>query len=309
MTYEVQIVLATYNGGHYLAEQLDSILAQSHTGWQLLAHDDGSSDDTLAILRAYQSRLGHQLQVVEHPSCGGASANFSFLLNRTNAPYVFLADQDDIWQPDKLERFMRAIRRAEVLAGIQTPLLVHSDLELVDDAGQPVAPSFWQYQHLDPRWGDHVPRLLTQNVVTGCATLVNRALLDLALPVPADAVMHDWWLALVACATGKVIWMPSTTVRYRQHSSNTLGAQKFDWHYILSKLGSLTDRQAARTTLMQNTQQARAFAERFSDNGWAAEAALFGSLSEMSRLLKARTILQHGFWKVGLLRNLAWLFL
>jgi hypothetical protein len=102
--------------------------------------------------------------------------------------------------------------------------LVHSDLELVDAAGNRLGVRYLQRQRLDPERTAPVDLALT-NVVTGCTALCNRALLELALPLPVEALMHDWWLALVASAFGRIGWLPQATVLYRQHGANVLGAQ------------------------------------------------------------------------------------
>lgn len=297
-----EIVLATYNGAVYLDEQLNSIFKQLKSG-RVLVHDDGSSDNTPVLLLNRAAQEG-RLEVVDAPPVGGASANFSLLLQQTTAPYVFCADQDDIWLQDKLDRLLKSMRFYEEVYGEHTPLLVHSDLRVIDASGRELNSSFWRYQHLDPRWGNYFHLLLTQNVVTGCAMVVNRALLDRALPIPCEAVMHDWWLALVACAFGKVEWVETPMVLYRQHGRNEVGAKAFDFHFMLRR--AVSGRSTLRSAQSKTATQAAAFAERFPDSPHAAQARLFAQLPQMSFWLRRQTIMRQKFFKVGVVRNLAW---
>ena len=103
------------------------------------------------------------------------------------------------------------------------PVLAHTDLVVVDENLHTIAPSFWSYSNLNPYCGSRLNRLLIQNVVTGSATMINRALARLASPIPQGAVLHDWWLALVASALGRIEAIPEKTVLYRQHGRNCAG--------------------------------------------------------------------------------------
>ena len=224
----VDILLATYNGAAYLAPQLDSLLAQTHRAFRLLVSDDGSSDDTVAILRRYESAFeGRMVLLPAAAPSGGVMGNFGRLMQASahdgRAAYIALCDQDDVWLPEKTARLLDALQALEATHGAGTPCLVHSDLTVVDRDLQVLSPSFAAYQRIDP--ADIKPlTLLSVNQVTGCATLLNRALLQLALPLPAGAVMHDWWLALVA-GSGARRYLPQPLMLYRQHGRNQIGAR------------------------------------------------------------------------------------
>ncbi|MFA9439007.1 glycosyltransferase family 2 protein [Uliginosibacterium sp. sgz301328] len=224
MTARIDILLATYNGGRYLSGQLASLEAQTHRDWHLFARDDGSSDDTSAILQAFAHRFPLRVTILPTEARLGARGSFAALMAQAQADYIAFCDQDDIWLPHKLEHLFSAMRNLEGEAGA-VPALVHCDLELVDDALSPIAPSFWRYQGIDPARND-LARLLMENTVTGCATLINRALLELALPMPDAAQMHDHWLALIAAATGRIAYVDAALVRYRQHGKNVVGASR-----------------------------------------------------------------------------------
>ena len=146
-----------------------------------------------------------------------------------------LADQDDQWLPEKLESSLTLLKQLEQIHGVEMPLMVHSDLALIDSDGTPLGCSYLQRQRLDPsRTG--LDDLVLTNVVTGCSVLLNRALLQKALPIPAEALMHDWWLALVASANGVIGFLPEPAVLYRQHGSNVLGAQGIGLRRIIGRL-------------------------------------------------------------------------
>lgn len=221
----VDILLATYNGAAFLKEQLESVLAQTHQDWHILARDDGSSDGTPAILDDYAKAHPEKFTVLCDGLRLGAKGAFSALMAQSTAPYVAFCDQDDFWLPEKLELLLTAMREAELRHGCRRPLLIHSDLEVVDERLVTLAPSFWLHQGIEPR-RDRLPQLIVQNVVTGCASLFNKALLEAALPIPPEAFMHDYWLSLVASACGEIVAVPEQLVRYRQHGKNTLGAKK-----------------------------------------------------------------------------------
>lgn len=222
----VAIVMATWNGASHVEEQVASLRAQDVSGWRLLARDDGSTDGTAALV-ARLAAGDPRVAVLPGGERLGAIGNFARLLEhalRSGADRVFPCDQDDVWRPDKLSRALALMARLEAEHGRDTPLLVHSDLEVVDEALRPLHPSFLRFQGVAHEERSPLRVLLVQNFVTGCASLANRALLDLALPFPPHVIMHDWWLALCAAARGRIGLVPGTTVRYRQHGGNQLGA-------------------------------------------------------------------------------------
>ena len=111
-----------------------------------------------------------------------------------------LADQDDVWLPEKIAVLLGRMRRLEAELGQRTPILVHSDLVVVDSSLRKLHPSFWACRRLDPVRGATLRRLAVENVVAGCSAMINRALAEECLPIPQQAIMHDWWMALVAAA-------------------------------------------------------------------------------------------------------------
>ncbi len=223
----VDVLLATWNGERHLAALLDSLLAQTHPDLRVLVSDDGSTDGTRALLERYRPRFGGRLLLLpQRPAGRGGLGNFEYLmqasLDDAQAAWALFCDQDDVWLPHKIAQTLAAMRHIEQGAEPGAPCLVHTDLRVVDEALAPIADSFVRYQHMDP--AHCTPRdLLSMNQVTGCATMVNRGLLAMALPFPAEVVVHDWWCAVLS-GSGRRVFVDEPTLLYRQHAVNQIGA-------------------------------------------------------------------------------------
>ncbi len=221
----VQVLLATYQGERFLREQVASILDQEGVSVSILARDDRSRDSSYSILEHFARE--HPTQVTLIPNevgTGHAKWNFVQLMQASTGPYVALADQDDVWLPNKLQLCMDAMRELERQHGALVPLLVFTDLTVVDHDLCEIHDSFWKHQHIDADRIGNLPHLLAQNVVTGCTALMNRALVERSLPMPTEAFMHDWWIALNASVFGHARALHRSTILYRQHGSNAVGA-------------------------------------------------------------------------------------
>jgi glycosyltransferase involved in cell wall biosynthesis len=224
----IDVLLATYNGAKFLHEQLESLCAQSYRNFRLLVSDDGSSDTTLAIVESFAVRLpaGCLRWVENSHRGGGAVRNFEALMNASRgdglARWVVFCDQDDVWLQQKLERLAQEMKLLESEEP-NIPCLVHTDLRVVNEQLQTIAPSFVEQQGIDTERVS-LATLLSVNCVTGCAMMVNRALLAIALPIPQEAVMHDWWCALIS-STGRRSFIAEPLVLYRQHGANQIGAK------------------------------------------------------------------------------------
>lgn len=299
----VDILLATYNGSKFLRQQIDSIKHQSHSDWRLLIRDDGSHDKTLQLVNTLTEDIPQSVSILNSDQRLGVVANFSKLLEASSANYIMFSDQDDVWHKEKVAMSLEAIKKLEALHGNQVPLLVHTDLEVVDVELQTLSTSFWRYAKLFPEKTRVLNRLLVQNAVTGCAMICNRALVKAAYPIPPEAIMHDWWMALVASAFGYVEALPIKTIKYRQHASNALGANKFG---TLRHLKKAWERRSEMSRKKHD--QAYALLNRYGSQlpehcKEMLEAYL--SLNDCSYVKSRAMILKHGFAKQGLLRQLA----
>jgi rhamnosyltransferase len=228
MTVSILILMATYNGERFLREQLTSLIAQTDKDWKLLARDDGSSDQTLDILSQAAS-VDKRIEILPgNNERIGPAGNFAKLLEaagKRQAEYFALCDQDDTWQPDKLQKQLSSLRAMEDRVGKECPLMVHSDLEVTDRNMQTLHMSFMRFQLIKCPATTNPLTLVAQNHVVGCTMLFNRSLLTLAQPFPNSVHMHDWWLALCVEFAGVRQYLPQPLVRYRQHDRNEVGAQ------------------------------------------------------------------------------------
>ncbi|PLC52478.1 family 2 glycosyl transferase [Pollutimonas nitritireducens] len=235
----VEILMATYNGAPFLAAQIESILAQSYRNWRLVIHDDGSSDGTVQLVRDYALRFPKQITLMDDGIAhGSAKHNFAHLMGHATAGYVMLADQDDIWLPNKVQHSMDLLMAEEKRLGKHMPVAVFTDLVVVDEELEVVAPSFWAFQNLRPqRLVASIENLAVRNCITGCTLLMNKSALSVCLPVPEVAVMHDWWCGLkILQGKGKLIPLHSATILYRQHSGNVVGARQWGVGVIFRKI-------------------------------------------------------------------------
>jgi glycosyltransferase involved in cell wall biosynthesis len=214
----IDILLAVYNGENFLRPFLDSLVAQTFRDFRLVVSDNRSSDRTVSIIEEYRGTLAHPPCVLPLPGAfASAHANFSRVTEAGEAPYVMYADADDVWHRDKIEKTFSAMRHAERQYGASEPILVHSDLAVVDEKLGRLHPSFWRYQFIDPG-RTALNQLLLQNCVTGCTVMLNRPLLELGKPIPPEACAHDHWYALVASAFGHIAVIPEPLIQYRQHA-------------------------------------------------------------------------------------------
>ena len=224
------ILMATYNGEAFLTEQIQSIVGQSYKNWKLLIRDDGSTDSTLKITNEWLDADDRITLVQDNLGRLGAAKNFAELLNiskKGSGDYLLFCDQDDIWKRKKLEKQFDLMQKVENKHGADVPILIHSDLEVVNEYLQPVHKSFAQFQKIRHEYETPLNILLVQNFVTGCTVMINRALLDVSVPLPKNILMHDWWIALCAAIFGETYYFPESTVYYRQHTQNEVGSKGF----------------------------------------------------------------------------------
>ncbi len=216
--------MAVYNGEEFLAEQIESILAQSAAGWHLYICDDGSSDSSFRIASEYAERYPDRITAMKNEKpTGSACANFMGMLKGSEADYVMFSDQDDFWHPDKIRLTFKKMQELEAEYG-DSPLLVHTELEIADSKLNVTSPSFTRFQGLDPRCKS-LNRLLCQNNITGCTLMMNRALADIIRDAPPEKMlMHDWWAGLAAAAFGHIGFVDVPLIKYRQHGGNQVGA-------------------------------------------------------------------------------------
>src|SRR5574340_841650 len=216
---KVNIVLSTYNGEKFLSEQIESIQAQTFTDWQLLIRDDGSTDKTLDIITAYtlKDERIHWIDEDERKNLGVINS-FYKLIKHDVADYYFFCDQDDVWLPEKMTIMLAEATKYDA----DKALMVYMDLSVVDKNLKVINPSMINSQshHANTSFLAE----LTENTVTGGVAMVNHALVK-RWSSSDNMIMHDWYLALLATATGKLVYIDKPGELYRQHDHNVLGAR------------------------------------------------------------------------------------
>ena len=305
MDYQLEILLSTHNGEAFLSEQIDSLLSQSFTNWKLCIRDDGSTDGTQQIITHYVNLCSSKIvQYHDTLGCIGASQSFSELISHSRAQYIALCDQDDVWCSNKLAIQMSKMLEEEGKLGRDFPLLINTDLQVTDQALNVLSGSLWRYQNLDPEGMCDLRHVLAQNHFTGCTFLMNRALINSSLPVSDMAIMHDWWLALVAAAKGAIISINESTVLYRQHGENEIGAKRWSLSFVLKAVFSGTGKYKGVF------ERSRAQAEAFYNSGLIDKtsktvAEKYVKMFDESWFERRKTLVKEGFFKKGYIRNLA----
>lgn len=229
----IAILMATYNGEKYLAEQIDSLLAQTCQDWHLYVHDDGSKDNTVGIIKEYTRQHPDKITLLEYPPQGGACKNFLSMMERVEAPYYMFCDQDDVWLKEKIAISVERIREMERQKP-GTPIVVYADLMVTDTNLQVTNHSFWQEICLYPEFITNFNEIAASTAITGCAMLFNHKAKQATLLPASHATMHDAWIAACVLKQNGIIQpIHQQLVYYRQHEGNCIGSEDLN-HIDLS---------------------------------------------------------------------------
>jgi glycosyltransferase involved in cell wall biosynthesis len=274
----IDILLSTYNGEAFLREQLDSILNQTYSDFKILIRDDGSADSTVNIIKDYVFKYPLKIVCINIPAprpsstlstCPlpydegglergrgynagfyydnknnskkhlGFNLSYNELLNCSTADYIMFSDQDDVWLPEKVEISFKKIKELEKeFQG--KPILVHSDLTVVNKDLKIINGSFFRHIGINP-YENSLNRLIMQNTVTGCTMLINKNLAALAKPISDGVYFYDYWFALVAKMFGAIGVINKPLLLYRQHDSNVIGAGANSLRKLVKKLNIIND--------------------------------------------------------------------
>ena len=200
----ISVCVATYNGERYIEQQLQSILAQLTQKDEVIVSDDGSTDATLARIQALKDP---RVRVLAHTHMG-ATRSFYAALEQTQGDYIFLADQDDVWLPNKVTRCTETLQSYDLVA---------SDAQVTDASLNVVAPSLFQL--IGSKEGLFRNWMLCS--FYGSCMAFRRSVLEAALPFPTGSyVAHDWWIGIVAEMVGRVLFLPEPLILYRRHEAN-----------------------------------------------------------------------------------------
>lgn len=303
----VAILLATYNGEKYIEELLESIIKQSYGNWMLFIRDDDSSDETVQIINKYVELYGDKILIVDSRKikAKGAKNNFALLHKWVTEQYSFnyymFCDQDDVWLPKKIENAMCEMKRNEQMQ--REPILIHTDLKVTDEKLNVISESYVNYRSIKYDVRD-INHLLIQNNVTGCTMLWNKQLNNLVGDMTSDeVVMHDWWIALVACLFGKIVYLKTADILYRQHGNNTVGATQVNsFEFIIRRLKNI---EHVKYTLHAPIEQAILLKNNYSESISKKDFDILSEFTELknkNKLAKISSIVRCSFYKQGLVQ-------
>jgi glycosyltransferase involved in cell wall biosynthesis len=243
----VSVAMTTFNGSKFLNKQLDSILEQTYSVYEIVVCDDGSTDNTIAILKEYSSLTN--LIIIQNEFNVGFVKNFERSIANTTGDLIVLADQDDIWYENKIETLVNSIGRN---------LLIHSDCDLIDNNDSIFLKKF-KGEILSHT---NAIDFLNVNVVTGCTVMFTKELKKLVLPFPENLAYHDWYLGIMAAYQSKIKYLPTSLQGYRQHPNQDTGAVSLNRSYIESiiarALGKEFNGQIASKGQLKNLKALRA---------------------------------------------------
>lgn len=303
----ITIALAAYNGEKYIGEQMASLLNQDiQEVLYIVAADDGSSDDTFEILQEYARRYPEKITAYRNEvPTGSAKSNFFSLLKNIDDDYVMLCDQDDVWLPEKVQLTYKKMKELEAQFGSDSPLLVFTDVAVVDENLKVISISMADYQKTAPHHNG-LNHYLVQNNIIGCTVMINRALLKHMDFEPQVCMMHDWWLGLLASAFGHIGFVDKPLMGYRQHGNNQMGTR------AANDPSQYVERLSKGEEVRRNYDimfgQAEIFLEQYRNNLSKEQVRLlegFLSIRNSSRVVKIYKIFKYRlfkstwFWTLG----------
>ncbi len=211
----VAIILSTYNGAKYVAAQLDSLLSQTHTNWQCYIRDDGSSDNTLDILKPYLASDRRFTFVDTIKGNMGLNPSHYYLISITTENYIAMCDQDDVWDANKLEVTLAKLKQIETPQKI--PALAHTNSVFVDSNLNMIRERFLGRRAL----AEGLNGILFANSAQGGSIIINASLREMAIKFP-PLLPYDYHLAIIANLVGNRVYLPQTLLKYRQHDKSSI---------------------------------------------------------------------------------------
>jgi len=237
---KVSIALCTYNGAKFLDEQVDSFLEQTRLPDELIVCDDCSQDETVAKLEKFAATAPFPVKIFENESNLRSTKNFEKAITLCTGEIIFLSDQDDYWQPRKIERILQEFQKNEAVG------LVFSNAEISDDNLQPLGQDLWDFTFPAEKRVIAADKnlfdvLISQNAVTGATMAFRAAYRKNFTPIPDDIpnLIHDNWIALSIAGLAEAIFINENLIKYRQHSAQQMGI-----NFELSKSRNRSQRRA-----------------------------------------------------------------
>ena len=217
----ISVCIATYNGERFIREQIDSIFRQLSSDDEIIVSDHGSTDDTISIINSIDDK---RIRIIEGPRKHSPTPNFECAMKEAKGDYIFLADQDDVWKPNKVEVCIEWLQEYDCVV---------SDAEVTDSNLNPLYPSL--YAIMQVRHG-RIYNTIWKNGYTGCCMAFRRNVLKASLPFPKNIPMHDIWIGNVAAYKYNMKFIPDKLIMFRRHnetiSCNGKGSKYSIWQQM-----------------------------------------------------------------------------
>ena len=199
----ITVCIATFNGEKYIIEQLNSILFQLSLQDEVIVSDDGSTDNTISIIKSFNDK---RIKIIDGVYRHSPTLNFENALKEAKGDYIFLADQDDVWKDDKVKICLKWLQHYDCII---------SDAEVTDENLKITSPSLYQLMNIK---SGRVYNILYKNGYTGCCMAFTKRVKEAALPFPKDIPMHDIWIGNVAAFLYMVKFIDDKLIYFRRHS-------------------------------------------------------------------------------------------
>ena len=288
---DIDVIMAVYNPEIYIHEQIESILNQTFFCRvnKVILVDDGSDEKNRNILNEYAEKYDNIFIENNKTDCHGAKNNFLYALTLSTSKYILTCDQDDVWDLDKIEVTYNSFKNLENAYGLSLPLLIATDVEVVDENLELINKSFLEYRKTNKKKFQSKISLFFRNIYPGCTMGFNRELLEKSLPASEFSMMHDWWLLNVALIEGKVLFVDRTTMKYRQHENNCLGAGNNNLIKKIFKRTPVSNIKLLRNQYDAVMKQMNALNLNYKDD----DLALICKMNELGLLNKIKIIMKY----------------
>jgi len=215
---KISVAMATYNGGKYIKEQLDSIIKQLDKNDEIIISDDGSTDNTIDIIKSYNDKRIKLFDGMHD----GVKSNFANAINKCTGEYIFLCDQDDVWLDNKVEVILNIFDKKKCTCILHDCEIFNSNNNKV------IIPSFMNYR----RSKKGIINNIIRNSYIGCCMCFKSSIKDKILPIPNNIEMHDQWIGILCEEYGSVEFLKDVLIRYRRHGNNVSSLK----HYPLTRM-------------------------------------------------------------------------
>ena len=217
--FYISVAMATYNGEKHLKEQLDSILKQLAKNDEVIISDDGSTDNTINIINDYIKK-DKRIKLILGPK-NGVKQNFANAISNCTGKYIFLSDQDDLWNDNKVDTVLKTFESNKCTCVVHNADIVDENLNKIGD-------DFFKYR----KCGEGIIKNIFKNTYIGCCMAFKKSIIDKILPIPNNIEMHDQWIGILSEKYGKSVFINDTLIKYRRHGANVSKMK----HYPLLKM-------------------------------------------------------------------------